>query len=140
MEEKINQYFLKYRDACRKITIKESELDELHQKTIGSNNYCDTPKASYPKSGLEQKQIQIESVEEQLQKLYKRRTNLKNKHLSDFEKLSKQEYKIILTNYYLDFISLKNISIKLDHSLGYVKKLKRDALNELVDKILKKSE
>ena len=72
-------------------------------------------------------------MREYLNKLYSKRDNLKEKHILDFKKLSKSDYEIILTSFYLDKVSLKGISSKLDKSIGHIKKLKRAAMKELLE-------
>lgn len=138
MYDEIDKYFLKYRKICKKINIKETELEEIKEKTIGSVNYNEKTNSSHTPVGLDQKLVQIENLEELIKKLYNKKEKIKAKHISDFEKLSKQEYEMILTSYYLDFVTIKRISIKMDKSIGHIKKLKREALNELLEKIIKK--
>lgn len=138
MYDEIDKYFLKYRKICKKINIKETELDEMKEKTIGSVGYNEKTNSSHAPIGLDQRLIQIENLEELIKKLYIKKDKIKSKYISDFEKLSKQEYEMILTSYYLDFVTIKRISIKMDKSVGHIKKLKREALNELLEKIIKK--
>ena len=92
---------------------------------------------SHNNSGLEVKLIQEERLAEIIKSLYSKKEKRREKHISDFKKLSKPEYEIILTCYYLDRTNIKNISVKLDKSLGHVKKLKREAIKELLN-IIKK--
>jgi len=141
---KIDKYFLKYKNYCKSIFIKENQLDVLkntigsvHASTLSSNNVSSN--SSHANNGLECKLIQKEKLEEQLKKLYDRKEKQRTKHINDFKKLSKDEYEIILTCYYLDKTSIKNISIKLDKSIGHIKKMKREALIELVEKVIKKN-
>lgn len=134
----IDKYFLKYKNICRKISTKETELEELKEKTIGSVNYNEKTSSSHTPKGLEQREIYIENLEDTIKKLYQDKEKKKVNHIMDFEKLSKDEYKKILTNYYLDFVTIKKISFKMDKSIGHIKKLKREALNELLEKVIKK--
>lgn len=138
MYDEIDKYFLKYRKICKKINIKETELEESKEKTIGSVNYNEKTNSSHIPVGLDQRLVQIENLEELIKKLYIKKEKIKSKHILDFEKLSKPEYEMILTSYYLDFVTIKRISIKMDKSIGHIKKLKREALNELLEKIKKK--
>lgn len=138
MYDEIDKYFLKYRKTCKKINIKETELEESKEKTIGSVNYNEKTNSSHIPVGLDQRLVQIENLEELIKKLYIKKEKIKSKHILDFEKLSKPEYEMILTSYYLDFVTIKRISIKMDKSIGHIKKLKREALNELLEKIIKK--
>lgn len=138
MYDEIDKYFLKYRKICKKINIKETELEESKEKTIGSVNYNEKTNSSHIPVGLDQRLVQIENLEELIKKLYIKKEKIKSKHILDFEKLSKPEYEMILTSYYLDFVTIKRISIKMDKSIGHIKKLKREALNELSEKIKKK--
>ena len=62
---------------------------------------------------------------------------MRKKYITDFKKLSNPNYEIILTSYYLDKAYIKNIAVKLDKSIGHIKKMKREALNELL-KVVKK--
>ena len=134
----IDKYFLKYRNLCRKISTKETELEELQEKTIGAVGYNEKTSSSHSPKGLEQREIQLENLQDTIKILYEKKEKRKSKHIADFEKLSKLEYKIILTNYYLDFVTIKKISIKMDKSIGHIKKLKREALNELLKVVIKK--
>ena len=62
---------------------------------------------------------------------------MKQRYIKDFNRLSLVDYEIILTLFYLDEMPLKYIASRLDKSLGYVKKLKQDAINELFLNIVK---
>lgn len=128
----IDKYFFKYKNICRKIINKEIELEELQEKTIGSVNYNEKTSNSHTPKGLEQREIYIENLQDNIKKLYAQKENKKAEHIADFEKLSKDEYKNILISYYLDFVNIKKISIKLDKSIGHIKKLKREAIKELL--------
>lgn len=65
----IDKYFLKYRNICRKISTKETELEELQEKTIGSVGYNEKTSSSHSPKGLEQRQIQLENLQEKIKLL-----------------------------------------------------------------------
>lgn len=139
MIKEIDRYFFKYKNLCKKIFIKELELEALNESIaeVGSRGFSEMTNSSHNNNGLECKLIQQENLKELIAKLYSKKEKQRAKHVNDFKKLSKDEYEIILTCYYLDRTNIKNISIKLDKSIGHVKKMKREALKELVQ-IIKK--
>lgn len=138
-KQEIDKYFLKYNKLCRKIFAKECELENLQVKktSLGSPSLSERTSGSRNNKGLEHILIQIENLEIFIDKLYIRKENMRKKYISDFKKLSNDNYQIILTSYYLDKAYIKNIAVKLDKSIGHVKKMKREALKELVQ-IIKK--
>ena len=138
-KQEIDKYFLKYNKLCRKIFAKECELENLQAKktSLGSPSLSEKTSGSRNNKGLEHILIQIENLEIFIDKLYTRKENMRKKYISDFKKLSNYNYEIILTGYYLDRTYIKNIAVKLDKSIGHVKKMKREALNELL-KVVKK--
>lgn len=131
----IDKYFLKYNNICKTITIKELELSTLllTNKDVNAISYSEKTSGSKRIAGIDSKVIMIEKLNEDINNLYLKKEKRKNVHLKDFKKLSKADYVIILTSYYLDKASLKDISVKLDKSIGYIKKLKSDALKELIN-------
>lgn len=135
MFEKIDKYFLKYNNLSKKIITKELELEQLEETytSVGSLSYNEKTSGTKKQNGIDDKLVRIESLREYLNKLYSKRDNLKEKHILDFKKLSKSDYEIILTGFYLDKVSLKGISSKLDKSIGHIKKLKRAAMKELLE-------
>lgn len=135
MFEKIDKYFLKYNNLSKKIITKELELEQLEETytSVGSLSYNEKTSGTKKQNGIDDKLVRIESLREYLNKLYSKRDNLKEKHILDFKKLSKSDYEIILTSFYLDKVSLKGISSKLDKSIGHIKKLKRAAMKELLE-------
>lgn len=137
-QQKINKYFDKYWVLNRKIKTCESELITLKEVTNNgiSGHSFDGIGSSSP-SGLDSKLSKIESLENKLSKLYLKQDRMKQQYIKDFTKLSLVDYEIILTLFYLDEMPLKYIASRLDKSLGYVKKLKQDAINELLFKIPK---
>lgn len=129
----LDRYFSKYNTICKKIFIKELELEALKEKTIGAINYSEKTSQSSPKNkGLEIRSIQIENLEERIKKLYSQKEKRREKHIEDFKKFTKTDYEIIMIGYYLDRLTLKNLSIKLDKSIGHIKKIKREAIKELL--------
>lgn len=138
-KQEIDKYFLKYNKLCRKIFAKECELENLQVKktSLGSPSLSERTSGSRNNKGLEHILIQIENLEIFIDKLYTRKENMRKKYISDFKKLSNPNYEIILTSYYLDRAYIKNIAVKLDKSIGHIKKMKREALNELL-KVVKK--
>lgn len=138
VKQQISEYFFKYKRIYRKIIEKESEYDELEEKYINATNYQNEKTSSFVPKGLEQKAIQLEKISSKIEELYSKLEKTKEKYVKDFEKLSKEEYKIILTNYYLDYISIKKIAFKLKKSEGHIKKLKREAINELLKFVIEK--
>ena len=135
MFEKIDKYFLKYNNLSKKIITKELELEQLEETytSVGSLSYNEKTSGTKKQNGIDDKLVRIESLREYLNKLYSKRDNLKEKHILDFKKLSKSDYEIILTSFYLDKVSLKGISSKLYKSIGHIKKLKRAAMKELLE-------
>lgn len=138
-KQEIDKYFLKYNKLCRKIFAKECELENLQAKktSLGSPSLSEKTGGSRNNKGLDHILIQIENLEIFIDKLYTRKENMRKKYISDFKKLSNDNYQIILTSYYLDRVYIKNIAVKLDKSIGHIKKMKREALNELL-KVIKK--
>jgi len=133
----LDKYFARYRNICKKITTKELELESLREEiSISSSSYSEKTSSSMIHKGLEYVQIKIENLEEELVSLNYQKQEIKDEYIEDFKILSKEEYEIILTSYFLDKISIKSISIKLGHSDGYIKKMKREAIKELLDKVV----
>lgn len=129
----LDRYFSKYNTICKKIFIKELELEALKEKTIGAISYSEkTSQSSSKNKGLEIRYIQIESLEERIKKLYSQKEKRREKHIEDFKKFTKTDYEIVMIGYYLDKLTLKNLSIKLDKSIGHIKKIKREAIKELL--------
>ena len=129
----LDRYFSKYNTICKKIFIKELELEALKEKTIGAINYSEkTSQSSSKNKGLEIRSIQIDNLEELIKKLYSQKEKRREKHIEDFKKFTKIDYEIIMIGYYLDRLTLKNLSIKLDKSIGHIKKIKREAIKELL--------
>lgn len=136
----LDRYFSKYNTICKKIFIKELELEALKEKTIGAISYSEkTSQSSSKNKGLEIRYIQIESLEERIKKLYSQKEKRREKHIEDFKKFTKTDYEIVMIGYYLDKLTLKNLSIKLDKSIGHIKKIKREAIKELLVMIEEKS-
>lgn len=136
----LDRYFSKYNTICKKIFIKELELEALKEKTIGAISYSEkTSQSSSKNKGLEIRYIQIESLEEHIKKLYSQKEKRREKHIEDFKKFTKTDYEIVMIGYYLDKLTLKNLSIKLDKSIGHIKKIKREAIKELLVMIEEKS-
>lgn len=136
----LDRYFSKYNTICKKIFIKELELEALKEKTIVAISYSEkTSQSSSKNKGLEIRYIQIESLEERIKKLYSQKEKRREKHIEDFKKFTKTDYEIVMIGYYLDKLTLKNLSIKLDKSIGHIKKIKREAIKELLVMIEEKS-
>lgn len=129
--KKIDKYFFRYNKICKEIIMKELELDNLQSTTITTPKFTAITNESHSSNGLEVKLIHEENLIEEIKKLYLKKANRRKRHVLDFKKLSKPEYEIILTCYYLDNASIKNIASKLDKTVGHIKKLKREALKEL---------
>lgn len=137
-QQQINKYFDKYWLLNRKIKTCESELMTLKEITsAGISGHSFDGIGSTLSSGLDNKLSKIESLENKLSKLYLKKEKMKQRYIKDFNKLSLIDYEIILTLFYLDEMPLKYIASRLDKSLGYVKKLKQDAINELFLNIAK---
>ena len=138
-EHEIDMYFLKYNNLCRKIHVKEIELENAKatKETLSSPNMSEKVSSSSNTKGLDYIIVQIENIELLINKLYDRKQKLRKKYISDFKKLTNDNYEIILTSYYLDKLSIKNMAINMKKSISHVKKLKRDALDELIENIKK---
>lgn len=136
--KEIDKYFLKYKNLCRKIHRKESEIAYFEQTYLGAVNYDEeVSNSSKQPQGLDMIIIQLEKLEEELTRLYDKKTKCENNHIKDFEKLSNDDYEFILTNYYFYHCTIKDLSVKLDKSISHIKKLKRDAIKKLLDIVQK---
>ena len=136
-QNKINEYFKKYYKILNKIVSKELELESLNrQKITISHNYSSEIKQNRTPKGLEIILIQIEETEQKLENLYEQKRLVKEEYIKDFEvKIKDETQKIILIAYYLDKLTTYEIACKIDKSTGYVKKLKQNAINEILKKI-----
>ncbi|MBQ9658706.1 MAG: hypothetical protein IJV31_08070 [Clostridia bacterium] len=137
----IDRYFFKYNSLLNKIFKNEIELDTLNAKktSINSPGLDEKLGSSTSNRGLENVLIQIEEKESYLSKLYTRKDNLKKKYIKDFKKIGNNNYEIILTQYYLEKLTIKAIASQMNLSIDYIKKSKRIALDKLL-KIIKKEE
>ena len=137
----IDRYFFKYNFLLNKIFKNEIELDTLNAKktSINSPGLDEKLGSSTSNRGLENVLIQIEEKESYLSKLYTRKDNLKKKYIKDFKKIGNNNYEIILTQYYLEKLTIKAIASQMNLSIDYIKKSKRIALDKLL-KIIKKEE
>jgi len=136
----IKNYFYKYRKVENKIYELKLEIEEIDKTgcTLKNNTNNDvkvTSKSS--NNGLETILETKEKLIKQLDKCYNQKNKLRRCYLKDFDNLSNILYKVILTDYYLNRSSLKDISNKIDKSLSYTKKLKKVSLKEL-ENIIKK--
>ena len=137
----IDRYFFKYNSLLNKIFKNDLELDTLNSKktSINSPGLDEKLGSSTSNRGLENVLIQIEEKESYLSKLYTRKDNLKKKYIKDFKKIGNNNYEIILTQYYLEKLTIKAIASQMNLSIDYIKKSKRIALDKLL-KIIKKEE
>lgn len=129
----LDRYFLKLNGLNHKIRIKELELEALREKTIGATNYGEKSSSfSNNNSGIEVRLVQIEKKEDNLKKIYNKRDEYVEKYEKDFTLLSKEIYQLVLSGFYLDKLSMKSLSIKIGKSLDHTKKIKREAVRELI--------
>lgn len=129
----LDRYFLKLNGLNHKIRIKELELEALREKTIGTTNYGEKSGSfSNNNNGIEVRLVQIEKKEDNLKKLYNKRDEYVEKYEKDFTLLSKEIYQLVLSGFYLDKLSMKSLSIKIGKSLDHTKKIKREAVRELI--------
>lgn len=130
----IDTYFDKYNKLIRKIKSNEYELETIEAVVYGgiSGHSTDNISSSNNSSGLDEKLSKIEKLKAKIGKLYVKQELLRKEYLKTLNKLSRFEYEIILTSFYLDKLSLKEISIRLNKSIAFVKKNKREAMDELL--------
>ena len=134
----IDRYFFKYNSLLNKIFKNEIELDTLNAKktSINSPGLDEKLGSSTSNRGLENVLIQIEEKESYLSKLYTRKDNLKKKYIKDFKKIDNNNYEIILTQYYLEKLTIKAIASQMNLSIDYIKKSKRIALDKLLKEVI----
>lgn len=130
----IDTYFDKYNKLIRKIKSNEYELETIEVVVHGgiSGHSTDNISSSNNVAGIDEKLSKIEKLKAKIGKLYVKQELLRKEYLKTLNKLSRFEYEIILTSFYLDKLSLKEISIRLNKSIAFVKKNKREAMDELL--------
>ena len=138
----VDKYFLKYNNLLKKIFRNEIELDTLNAKktSINSPGLDEKMGATATGKGIENILIQIEEKEAYLGRLYVRKENLKKKYIKDFKKIGNSNYEIILSQYYLEKLTIKSIASQMNLSIDHIKKCKRLALNKLIEIVIKSEE
>lgn len=131
----IEKNFRAYKDVTTRIRIKNMELAKLKSDwySISGIKYDDVKiKGTKPVDIADQLHNIVEK-EKELIKLINQKEEIRRVHEKEISKLTDDKKRMILTFYFLDQYSIKEIACYLKSSESHIKKLKRKAIDEFIE-------
>ena len=140
MKKKVAEYFEKYTDTLRQLEEKRHKLIVLKNRLydVKGVSYEETPKGT-GSSDIVFKIQEIDDLKRDINLLIGFKTELEEVHLEEISKLSNVDYKSIMRCYYLERMSVEDISTIIDKSISHTFKMKKYAETEFVKIIVNDS-
>ncbi len=136
----IENHFKAYKDLVKTINAKNMELIKLKEDfyNVSGIRYDDTKtKGGIPYDIADQLHYIVEK-EKELKGIINYKEELRRVHEIEIERIPNMDKRTTLKLFYLDGCSIKQIAYCLRISEGYVKKLKRWAIIDFIDKVIEK--
>lgn len=134
----MNKHFYEYNEICNQIVELEYKLitkkDNLY--SVKGVSYDDMPKGNGNGIDIVFKINEIDELEERLNVLKESKTTLYDKHIQEIALIDKETHRSVLRAYYLLKMDVKDIAEMMNKTPNHISKLKRDATEEFVSKII----
>ncbi len=133
----VEKYFEKYIEICKDIKemIRELQVKKSDLYTLSGMNYEECLKSTIH-TGFEESIQEIMNLEEMLKEKQKEKKELYEKYLIDLQNIINLKERKILKLFYLDMLTIKQISEIMELSDSYVKSLKSSAIDHFEKIIL----
>lgn len=135
----IEKHFRVYNDLVSKIRIKNMELVKLREDyyTITGTNYEKEKIKGVKPMDMADQLHRIIELEKDIEAITNYKDEVKRMHEKEIDNISDNKKRIVLKLFYLSSCSIKEIANFLKVSDGHVKKLKRGAIEEFKEKVIK---
>lgn len=138
--EIIENHFRVYKNLVNKINLKNMELIKLKEDwyNVSGIRFDDVKiKGGIPYDIADQMHFIVEK-EEELKAIINYKEELKRVHENEINTLTEHNKRTVLKLFYLDKCSIKEIAYCLRITEGHVKKLKRWAVDDFINKVIDK--
>lgn len=137
----MKEHFRKYNDILNQIRELEYKIITLKERlySISGVRFDDMPKAYGVGNDIVYRIQEIEDLIKEKNVLLEVKKELYDKHLKEIEQLSDERYRYVLRCYYLQKMTLKNISSLYGLTINHVQKIKGKAVEEFM-RIISKNE
>lgn len=133
----MNNHFKAYYDIINRIRIKNMQLMKLKEDwyNISGTRYDDIKIKGGKMPDIADQLHNIVEREKELSGLINYRDELRKVHETEIDNLKDNSKRSILKLFYLDNCTTKEIAFCLKKSEAHIKRLKRDAIKEFMEKI-----
>lgn len=134
----IENHFKAYNELLDKIQAKNMQLIKMKEDwyNISGTSYDDIKVQGVKPLDIADQLHNIVEKEKSLIGLINYKEELRRMHEKEINKIHNSKKRIVLTLYYLDRCSIKEIAGCLDKSESYTKKLKKWAVEEFIKKVI----
>ena len=136
-------HFAEYNDILIRINEIQLKILEIRETlySIKGIKYDELPsKGATPQADVTYFLIEIEELEAELDILYDKKQVLRGKHEKEINKVSDARERSVLRMYYLMKFDIYKIAEALKISVSHTRKIKRDAIESLINVITNDSE
>lgn len=135
----MNNHFKAYYDIINRIRIKNMQLMKLKEDwyNISGTRYDDIKIKGGKMPDIADQLHNIVEREKELSGLINYRDELRKVHETEIDNLKDNKKRSILKLFYLDECSIKQIAYTLRRSEAHIKRLKREAIKEFVEIVIK---
>lgn len=126
----MNEHFIEYNDILNRIKEIQLKLKLCRENiySIKGVSYNDIPKGTNSGNDISYYLVEIEELENKLEKLKEKKDILRNEHEKEIEKVKDDRYRSILRMYYLDKVDIIRISEIMNLSVSHTRRLKSEAI------------